>query len=215
VTEQEARPERHTIVVDVEANGLDHDKHEAVEVAWWNLDTSERGVFIPPHDVSAVLKHAQIRALQINRYIDRIAEAPQDTDNREALRLWQELAGRTKEWQAQQPVLLSEATEPPPAPVPAMLLGSNPRFDARMLEKVFRKAHRKVEPCHHRLRDISSYAAGALGLSYNPGLHELCERLNITPPDHTAEADVTATGLAYMKLEAMRPEIAKPWDVVS
>jgi hypothetical protein len=225
VTEQKARPERQVIVVDIETNGLDHDVHEAVEVAWWNLDTSERGVFIPRHNVSKVLKRASIKALQINRYIDRIADQPQDVAGLQANRLWKQLAGRTPEWCTAQPSTFVLALEQfnaqqrgetppdPPAPVPATMLGSNPRFDARMLEKVFKRVRRTAEPCHYRLRDISAYAMGALGLDYQPGLHELCERLGVEPGDHSAEADVTATGIAYMKLRAMRVTVAvDAWD---
>jgi DNA polymerase III epsilon subunit-like protein len=224
MTEQD-RPARQVVVVDIEANGLDHKIHEAVEVAWWNLDTGKRGVFIPRHNVSRVLKRASIKALQINRYVDRIADQPQDTDGEQAMRLWEELSGRTAEWRSQQSsafVLALEAVAarnrgepeppPPPGPVAATLLGSNPRFDARMLEKVFRRINRKPEPCHYRLRDISAYAMGVLGLDYQPGLAELCERLGVEPGDHSAEADVTATGVAYLKLRSMRPEVAEPWD---
>lgn len=213
---QEDRPERQVIVVDLESNGLDPRRHQAVEVAWWNLATSERATFIPRHDVSKVLKRASIRALQINRYIDRIAEAPQDTDDSQALALWRQLSGRTAQWRVQQPSALAVALEamnarrrgeeppPPPAgPVAATLLGSNPRFDARMLEKVFRKIGREIEPCHYRLLDIAAYAMGVLGLDYPPGLAEICERLGVEPGDHSAEADVTATGVAYLKLAAM------------
>lgn len=218
MTEQ-SRPERHTIVVDCEMNGLDHRIHEAVECAWWNLDTSERGVFIPRHNVSKVLKHAQIEALQINRYVDRLADQPQDTGEA-AVTLWEQLSGRTAEWRAQRSpfpfvqvleahVARQRGEEPPPGPpdpVPATMLGSNPRIDALMLEKVFRRVGRAPDPMHHRLLDISAYAMGVLGLDYCPGLFDLCERLGVEPGDHSAEADVTATGVAYLKLRGIVAE---------
>lgn len=219
MTEQETRPQRQVIVVDCEMNGLDHRVHKAVEVAWWNLDTDERGVFVPRHNVSKVLKRAQIKALQINRYIDRLADAEQDTGEL-ALELWDQLSGRTGTWRAQQPpfafvqaleahVARRRGEEPPPGPpdpVPATMLGSNPRIDALMLEKVFRRVGRAPDPMHHRLLDIAAYAMGVLGLDYAPGLFDLCERLGVEPGDHSAEADVTATGICYRKLRAIVAE---------
>jgi DNA polymerase-3 subunit epsilon len=158
------------VVVDVETNGLDYEMHEVVEVAWWNLDTDERGHFVPSHDVSGVLARADIRALQINRYVDRIASAKQDNGD-ESLRLYRQLAG-------------------------AVLVGSNPRLDAAMLRKMFGND----EPWHYRLLDVGAYGAGVLGTDPDegvPGLWRLCQLLDVplTPEDaHTAVGDVTATG---------------------
>lgn len=174
---------RQIVVVDTETNGLDPDRHQAVEVAWWNLDTGERGVFIPQHNVSMVLHDADVRALQINRYVDRIAGQKQD-NGRETVGLFQQLDGNT-------------------------LAGSNPAFDAAMLRKVFAGTRRGADPpgvvpWHHRMWDLSAYAAGVLGLEELPGLAKVCELLEIEPGDHTAEADVTACGLCFKKLRAMR-----------
>lgn len=177
--------ERQTIVVDTESNGLDPDIHQAVEIAWWNLDTDERGLFIPHHDVSHVLANAEIQALRINRYVDRIADTNVSNsdiyERREATsRLYKQLHGNT-------------------------LAGSNPAFDAAMLRKLFasdRAYGPTPAPWHHRLFDLSAYARGVIGLKNLPGLAEVCHMLAIDPGDHTAEADVTATGLCFRKLMA-------------
>lgn len=187
---------RQIVVVDVETNGLDHDRHQAVEVAWWNLTTDARGTFIPPHSVRRVLAAADVRALQVSRYIDRIADAEQGTHD-DVLTLKEQFEGGRFAWR--------DAARPPLA----TLLGSNPRFDALMLAQlpvtpVREKGARLGEVWHHRLWDLSAYAAGALGLDELPGLARVCELLDIPGPDHTAAGDVTATGLCFRTLQAAR-----------
>lgn len=168
---------RHMIVVDVETNGLDFARHEAVEVAWWNLATDERGQFIPRHDVAKVLAAADVKALQVNRYIDRIADQRTDRDH-------------TPAFDALLAVLRHHT-----------LAGSNPAFDARMLMKLYiGRSSLTPPPWHHRLWDLSAYAAGVLGLDELPGLARVCELLNIPAPDHTAAGDVTATGRCFRAL---------------
>lgn len=171
---------RPLVIVDVETNGLDRKRHRAVEVAWWNLHTGERGEFVPIHNVSKVLARADIRALQLNRYIDRLAEAPQDIDYVELNRLHDQL-------------------------VDATLVGSNPGFDVAFLAAMFRRGGRlNVEPWHYRLFDVVPYAAGALGWDNLMGLWALCGRLDVDPPDHSAATDVTATGQCLLTLLARR-----------
>ena len=169
------------VVVDVETNGLDYDLHEPVEVAWWDLATGERGQFIPRHDVSGVLSRASTEALRVNRYLDRIADAEQDPGRQEQHRLRRRLEG-------------------------AVLVGSNPRFDAAMLRKLYDGPE---EPWHYRLLDVGAYGAGVLGLDPAngvPGLWTLCELLNVSlPPEiaHTAWGDVSATGEVLQRLWAL------------
>lgn len=172
---------RHLICVDTETNGLDRRKHQAVEVAWHNLATDETGCFIPRHDVGQVLAAAadDVKALQINRYLDRLAAARQD-DGTEVDRLWAQFT-------------------PQPGDGAACLMGSAPDFDAAMLHKL-RPAWRV--PWYHHLWDISVYAAGVLGLDELPRLRELAERLGVSPPDHTAAGDVAATVACYRLLQA-------------
>lgn len=183
---------REIIVVDVETSGLDVDRHTTVEVAWWHLGTGQRGRFIPPHNVSTTLANADIEALQINRYIDRIAAFPQDHLGDDATELAE---------------LLHDAT----------LAGSNPAFDARFLTAMYTHYDNLelvgVPRWHHRLLDLSAYAAGVLGIPPTelPGLATVCELLGVTnPAPHTAEGDVTATGQCFLRLfdRARRPVVA-------
>lgn len=160
------------IVVDCETTGLElAEGHFAVEVAWWNLATNERGCFIPPHSVSLALRTGDPIALEMNGYKTRIARQTQDTSGQEAQRLEYQLTDNT-------------------------LAGSNPRFDVGFL------APRVLRPTwHHRLWDLATYAAGVLGLDYLPGLTDVCEKLGVPAPDHTAEGDVGATGLCLAILQ--------------
>jgi DNA polymerase-3 subunit epsilon len=176
---------RNIVVVDTETNGLDLKHHQAVEVAWWNLTTDERGVFIPLHNQRMVLHDADLPALRINGYIDRIADhmlAAHESE-RAIRNLYGELRGAT-------------------------LAGSNPAFDAVMLAKLFRQLEGRGgpqalnnHPWHHRMWDLSAYAAGVLRLDELPGLAKVCELLGIKPGDHTAETDVQATGLCFRELQ--------------
>lgn len=169
------------IVVDVETNGLDPTIHQAVEVAWWNLDTGERDDFVPSHSVPDVLWSADLKALQVNRYIDRIAdragELAGEPGAERVVRMLDELAGAT-------------------------LLGSNVRLDAAMIQKLFAPHMRgdSPEPWHYRLWELGPYAAGVLGLDYLPGLAELAKRAGVDEPDHTAAGDVTAAGEVFLWL---------------
>jgi DNA polymerase-3 subunit epsilon len=173
--------ERQTIVVDVETNGLDPDRHVAVEVAWSNLDTGESGSFIPAHHVPDVLAAADIQALQINRYVDRLATAAQDRSGEATRALWNQLHGNT-------------------------LAGCNPAFDAAFLAKMFRDSRIDFvayQAWHHRLADLSAYAAGALGLAPGalPGLSDVCQMLGVEQIDpHTALGDVAATVACFAQL---------------
>ena len=179
---------RHTVVVDVETNGLDLERHQAIEVAWWNLDTDQRGCFVPAHNISEVLGTADVRALQVNRYIDRI---PGSVYTQKWIDVLDVMVGN----------LMGDDGEG------ATLAGSNPRFDAAMLSKLILRTNDDHdtaldhEPWHHRLFDLSAYAAGVLGLDYLPGLAATCELLGVEAPDHTADGDVTATGLCFRELQ--------------
>lgn len=188
---------RHLIVVDVETNGLNVARHEAIEVAWWNLTTDERGTFIPQHSPNAVLAAADIEALRVNRYLDRIAPLPREEFDRYghgAIKLWEQFGGP----------LDDDYTEPATAHTFA---GSNPRFDAAMIAKLFANGEMTdaldPAPWHHRLWDLSAYAAGVLGLAELPGLRAVCDFLAVPGPDHTAEGDVTATGLCFRELQKL------------
>ena len=171
----EEKPPRQTVVVDVETNGLDYNRHQAVEVAWWNLDTGERGCFVPRHDVSQVLANADIGALRMNRYVDRLADAEQDVEGLQLLTLVNQLRGNT-------------------------MAGSNVRFDAHMVAKLW-----SAEVWHHRLLELGPYAAGVLRRPVAegvPGLFDVCKLLGVEQEGdvHTAESGVTATGQCLLEL---------------
>lgn len=74
------------------------------------------------------------------------------------------------------------------------LAGSNPAFDVDFLIPLTGRVW------HHRMWDLAPYAAGVLRLNYLPGLADVCRRLDIEGPDHTAEGDVTATGKCLLAL---------------
>lgn len=169
-------PARHVVVADCETTGFDPYQHTCVEIGWWDLNTGERGLFVPRHDASETLARADIEALRINGYFDRLADAPQD-HGAEVLRLASALHRQT-------------------------LAGSNPAFDARFLPRMFASyGHLDVTPWHHRMWDLAPYAAGVLGLDHLPGLSEVCELLGTDArPDHSAAGDVTAAGECFLAL---------------
>lgn len=175
---------RKQIVVDVETNGLNIEKHDIVEVAWYDLSNDEYGCFIPIHDPYKILAKADLFALQINKYIDRIALAEQDSDLIEYNKFLERIADNT-------------------------IAGSNPAFDAMFIRKminIYNKNGDKVNcTWHHRLFDLSSYAMGILNLEELPGLHKVCELLEIVNDlEHSALGDVLATVKCFRKLKEMK-----------
>lgn len=168
---------RRIVVVDVETTGL-RPIDVCVEVAWWDLTTDERDQFVPAHDMEWVAENGQPDALELNGYAHRIATAVMD-DGAALLRLQHALRGQR-------------------------LAGANPAFDAGHLTRLFTAAGLHPAPWHHRLLDLSAYAAGVLGLdpSDPPGCAGVCDLLGIPAGDHTAAADVEATGLAFKALMA-------------
>lgn len=165
---------RQLIVVDVETSGLIPGHDVAVEVAWWALETDERGCFIPVHDTAWVLQEGDPQALKLNGYRERLAGQPQDETEVKAARLTNVLTDNT-------------------------LAGSNPAFDLNFLPDAGVGVARR----HHRLSDLSAYAAGVLRIPPTelPGLAAVCDLLGIknTAP-HTAAGDVDATGRCFLAL---------------
>jgi DNA polymerase-3 subunit epsilon len=168
---------RRLVVVDTETTGLT-DKDIIVEIAWWDLGTDERGVFIPQHDVAWVLMNAHPDALAMNGYEQRLANAPQN-DGSALTRLHHVLRGQC-------------------------IGGSNIRYDVAKLSRLFAANRLRPEPWFYHLAELSPYACGVLGLPPTdpPGLSKCCDLLGIPAGDHTAAADVTATGLAFKALMA-------------
>lgn len=164
---------RQLVVVDLETTGLSKYAFP-LEVAAINVDTGEELQFVP-YVTDSVLGGADPKALQINRYYER--------------GVWAEMldADATKEkWD----VLLNMLDG-------NTLGGSNPRFDAMIMARFI------GEPWHHRLADLSAYAAGCLDLSLNalPGLADVCKRLDITNhEEHSAYYDAQATAECFKAL---------------
>jgi DNA polymerase-3 subunit epsilon len=172
---------RALIVVDCETTDLTTDAH-IVEIAAINVTTGEELYFVP-YISRHCLADASPEALQINRYYER---------------------GVFKD------MLDQEATHDAYLKLQSMLTfntfgGSNPRFDAQLVERAPRIGG--VAPIgavwHHRLADVSAYACGALGLdpAEPPGLADLCNTLGVTNPDeHSALGDAKATVECFRRL---------------
>jgi DNA polymerase III epsilon subunit-like protein len=176
---------RDLIVVDVETTGLDTERHWVIEVAAINADTGEELYFVPALPLGA-LDEADGKALKLNGYFSRDVYAHRldtATTERHWDQLWDWLDSNT-------------------------LAGSNPSFDAAMLNRAQHwnaggRTQRRFSPWHHRLADLSAYAAGALGISPTamPGLEVVCRSLhveNLTP--HSAMGDARATVECFRKL---------------
>lgn len=168
------------IVVDCETTGLGADAR-ILEIAAINATTGEELYFVP-HLSRQEIAYADPEALAINRYYER--------------RVWEHM-------------LDEESTHNEYLKLQEMLTentfgGSNPRFDAQLVERQPRIGG--VAPIgavwHHRLADVSAYACGALGLdpAEPPGLADICKQLNIPAPDHSAYGDATATVECFRKL---------------
>lgn len=174
--------ERHVIVVDTETTGLDRGRHVPVEVAWIDLATGEEHTFVPWHTRQDISR-ADSAALEINGYYERLTDAPTDRDGYAAGYLHKRLGG-------------------------AVLAGSNPAFDAEMLRILFnRSACVPLDPWHHRLGDLATYAAGVLGLPLAelPGLSRVCELVGVeNPAPHTASGDARATAECLRALQGRR-----------
>jgi DNA polymerase III epsilon subunit-like protein len=178
---------RDLIVVDTETTGLDPEEHWVLEVAAINVTTGEELYFVPALPVGALDK-ADGKALKINGYFERGVYAHRiDVVSSEKYwdQLWDWLDGNT-------------------------LAGSNPTFDAAMMN---RSQHwnaptvktRQPSPWHHRLADLSAYAAGALGIPPTslPGLDVVCRSLKVESEGaHSALGDARATAECFRRLIA-------------
>lgn len=187
---------RDLIVVDTETTGLDVDKHWVLEVAAVNVRTGEELYFVPALPVGA-LDEAEGKALKLNGYFSRDVYAHRlsiETAWPYWLKLWDWLDGNT-------------------------LGGSNPSFDAAMLNRSMQWCHNGIptgynkpevppfrpSPWHHRLADLSAYAAGGLGIEPTalPGLNVVCRSLQVeNEAEHSALADARATAQCFAKLIA-------------
>lgn len=167
---------RQLVVVDCETSSLANPV--ALEVAAVNVDTGDELVFVP-HVSSQTLAMADPVALQINRYFER--------------GVFNHMC------------VSPEATKVAFAELGKMLLGntfagSNPAFDAAVIHKYTEAVW------HHRLADLSAYAAGRLGIDPGelPGLNAVCDLLGVVNTDpHSALGDARATAECFRRLRAI------------
>lgn len=174
-------PSRDIIVIDVETTGL-YRSSAVLEVAAINLSTGEELYFVP-YVNDSVFDRDSYKALQINRYFER--------------GVWESM-------------LNPETTRPQYMKLAMWLHGNtfagcNPTFDAAMLP-----SHVTVHR-HHRLLDLSAYAAGVLGTPPNEleGLHGVCEALGVVNEGaHGALEDARATAECFRRLIVARAKAA-------
>lgn len=174
---------RHLIIVDCETTGLVPGIHVPIEIAALNTHTGE-DLYIAPSVDPVCWGVAEPEALAINRYFERRV-----FDHVESMGAELEKAQRLGDW-------LHCNT----------LGGSNPRFDLAMLQDFLGRHEVDAEP-HHRLADLSAFAAGVLGLdpTEQPGLAEVARRCGLgDPPDHTAMTDARVTWQCFKALKEIR-----------
>ncbi len=168
------------VFVDIEATGLDWDKHHVIEIAYMT-EAMEKPIVVIPWEYDPKYKLGNIRpwatadpkAMGINKFYERYPDGIPFSGDAAIQRMM---------------TRMDQAT----------LVGANVRFDARMIEKFL-----GFEPWHHRLLDIESYAAGVFGWKNVKGWGETVEYINnmqpgaVTVNDHTAYADCLGIREAY------------------
>lgn len=143
---------------------------ETTGLDWLTHDVVEIAWAVDDGDIKAftpehTLQNADPRALELNGYFER------------------ELAWSTGHHSVASYELLTELRG-------ATVVGSNPAFDTAFLRRKL-----GVAVWHHRLFDVSAYAAGLFGGDKLNGLAIIAEELrdrgySIDEPDHTARQDV-------------------------
>ncbi|MGW0626485.1 3'-5' exonuclease [Streptomyces sp. NPDC002758] len=143
-------PTPHIVFADTETTGLDPFMHDAWEFA---LIVRRDG-----HDteyefrLQPDLANAEPKALEINRYHERTS-APDWTwgdPHTAATRMYSLLNG-------------------------AVLVGSNPAFDADMIRNLFARYYDVAKPWHYRTLDIATFAAGHLYGQAERLTHQTCD----------------------------------------
>lgn len=182
---------RPVYIADVESTGLGP-QHHPLEVAAVPVNSDAAPMYFVPFVHAGIIAAADRDALAVNKYFERrvYRDELDPAATRDAyVKLHEMLTGTA-------------------------LAGSNPRFDAGMLSRVFANYDLEPEPWHHRLPDISSYAAGALGIDPGdlPGLDKVCQLLGVVNDEpHSALADAKATARCFeVLMERARDRACAP-----
>lgn len=179
----------HLFVVDLETTGLGA-AAAILEVAVVNVWTDDEVYFVP-YVTPAAFGAAEPQAMAINRYYER--------------RVFENALGFEE--------TLNMFAGLQTALIGQTFGGSNPAFDATILARQQVAAPAIADSAvfglpmgavwHHRLADLSAYAAGVLGLSLTelPGLSTVCELLDIRNEDpHSALGDARAAANCFRVL---------------
>lgn len=165
--------------VDTETTGLDARIHQPYELCIWREDAEHPITWRLPH----TLEYADPFALTVGNYYEREFYPFGSPMGRAGIasQLIPQLRGVT-------------------------LVGSNPAFDARMLEQFI-----GTSVWHYRFINVAEYAMAVFDWDRPEGIAKITEMLlsmgyEIPAPDHTAEGDVRTTRAAYEALREIRRE---------
>lgn len=184
-----SQTERPLVYLDCETLSLHPEMHHVWEISWAVEDGPIQTI-----QVDHTLRGADQKAMQINRYIDRVepirfARAQQVSHERD----WKPQLGSL-------PVALWDDLRQ------ATVVGQNPGFD------MYRLSRRWMwqEPWHYRPLDIASMAAQQFRWRNPKGLAGLVDFLNnelgfnVPVPDHTSAGDVAALRGCHQALITIR-----------
>lgn len=216
---------RQLIFVDIETNGLDPRVHDAWEVAWWNLTTGKRGLFLPwIADLGKFLVNGagqNMAALRKSRFVDRWT-----IDYLNAVGYGQEETKLALPELSEQiwprPAPMTPWPDGYPAPDPdasrAVMISAQPKFDLPFLSKLFDRVPMEREPWFYRAIDLGSYALSKLDRPEDdpPSAATVAKWCGVAPGDHTAWNDVTSGGRSFLLLREFgrlrRAGVEPNWD---
>ncbi|MFJ6566553.1 exonuclease domain-containing protein [Streptomyces sp. NPDC091292] len=149
-TESTTKPAPPLVFCDTETTGLDPVMHDAWEFA---LIVRRDGQDIEhTFQIRPDLTNAEPKALEINRYHERTSTPgwTWDDPHTAATRMYHLLNG-------------------------AVLIGSNPSFDADMIRNLFARYYEVAKPWHYRTIDTTTLAVGALYGRASEWTHKDCD----------------------------------------